>query len=87
MASVLTERLRVIKGTDKLTPYQWNTLQAKHYFCSVCGIYTHRQRRSTPHEFGLNVACIESVDPLAPGPVALADGAAQNIGAVQGFFT
>lgn len=33
MASVPIEGLRVVKGAEKLTLYQWNTRQAKHYFC------------------------------------------------------
>ena len=79
MASVPIERLRVIKGEDKLSLYQWNTKQARHYFCSVCGIYTHHQRRSRPGEFGFNVACIEGVDPFAVGPVKIVDGASQTL--------
>ncbi len=43
MAGVTLDRLRVVRGTDKLSLYQWNTKQAKHFFCSVCGIYTHHQ--------------------------------------------
>ena len=79
MASVPLERLRIVRGEDKLTLYQWNTRQARHYFCSVCGIYTHHQRRSKPTEYGFNVACIEGVDPGTLGPVAVGDGAAQSL--------
>lgn len=79
MASVPIERLRVVEGADKLSLYRWNTKQAKHYFCSVCGIYTHHQRRSRPSEFGFNVACIQDVDPYALGPVAIGDGASQSM--------
>lgn len=79
MASVPTSRLHVVKGADKLTLYQWNTKQAKHYFCSVCGIYTHHQRRSNPSEFGFNVACLEGIDPFALGPVAVGNGASQTL--------
>lgn len=79
MASVPLERLRIVRGEDKLTLYQWNTRQARHYFCSVCGIYTHHQRRSKPTEYGFNVACLEGVDPSALGPVAVGDGAAQSL--------
>lgn len=79
MASVPIERLRVIKGEDKLALYQWNTRQAKHFFCSVCGIYTHHQRRSTPTEYGVNVGCIEGVNPLDLGDIAVADGASQSL--------
>jgi hypothetical protein len=79
MASVLVGRLKVVKGDDRLTLYQWNTRQAKHYFCSVCGIYTHHQRRSTPTEFGFNVACIEGIDPYSLGEIPVVNGAAQSL--------
>ena len=61
MASVPVDKLRIVRGEDKLSLYQWNTMQAKHFFCSVCGIYTHHQRRSNPSEYGFNVACIIAV--------------------------
>ena len=38
--SVPLEGLTVLRGADKLTLYTWGTGTAKHYFCSVCGIYT-----------------------------------------------
>jgi len=79
MASVPVDRLRVTAGADRLTLYQWNTRTARHYFCSVCGIYTHHQRRSNPHEYGFNVACLDGVDPFALGPIGLGDGAAQSL--------
>jgi len=78
-AGVPIERLKVIRGADKLTLYQWNTKTAKHYFCSVCGIYTHHQRRSNPIEFGFNVACIESVNPFELGDITLVDGASMSL--------
>ncbi len=62
VASVPIEKLKVIKGEDNLTLYQWNTKVAKHYFCSICGIYTHHQRRSNPNEYGVNIACFPNVD-------------------------
>jgi hypothetical protein len=79
MASVPVDRLRVTAGADRLTLYQWNTRTARHYFCSVCGIYTHHQRRSNPLEYGFNVACLDGVDPFALGPIGLGDGAAQSL--------
>jgi hypothetical protein len=62
VASVTLDRLKIIKGEDKLSLYQFNTKTAKHYFCSVCGIYTHHQRRSDPREFGFNVGCLEGIN-------------------------
>jgi len=55
--------LKVIKGADKLTLYTWGSHTAKHYFCAICGNYTHHQRRSNPNEFGVNVAAISGVNP------------------------
>ena len=66
--------VEVVRGAGRLTLYQWGTGTAKHYFCSVCGIYTHHQRRSNPNEFGVNVACIEGVNPRDLGDVPWTDG-------------
>lgn len=73
-ASVKLEGLRIVKGQDKLSLYQFNTKTAKHYFCSICGIYTHHQRRSNPNEFGFNVGCLEGVNPFDLGNVPVMDG-------------
>lgn len=51
-------------GEKVLTLYQFNTMQAKHYFCSKCGIYTHHQRRSKPDQYGINAACLEGISPF-----------------------
>ena len=71
--------LEVLAGEEVLTLYRFNTGTAKHYFCSRCGIYTHHQRRSKPSEYGVNVACIEGVDPFALKDVGIGDGAAQSL--------
>ena len=73
-ASVPLAGLRVTKGQQVLTLYQFNTNTAKHYFCSICGIYTHHQRRSNPSEYSYNVACLEGVNPLLIANVANIDG-------------
>jgi len=56
--------IQVEQGQDALTLYQFNTGQARHYFCSHCGIYTFHQRRSNPEQYGVNVACIEGMSPF-----------------------
>jgi hypothetical protein len=73
-ASVPLSGLRVVKGQETLRLYQFNTRTAKHYFCSVCGIYTHHQRRSNPNEYGYNVGCLEGVDPNGIANVPTSDG-------------
>lgn len=73
-ATVPLSGLRILKGEDALTLYQFNTRTAKHYFCSNCGIYTHHQRRSNPNQYGFNVGCLEGVDPFDLGEVGTYDG-------------
>lgn len=74
VASAKLDQIRILEGADKLTLYQFNTKTAKHYFCSICGIYTHHQRRSNPNEFGFNVACLDGVNPFELGEVPVNDG-------------
>jgi hypothetical protein len=66
--------IRFLAGEDRLACYQFRTKTAKHYFCSVCGIYTHHQRRSNPNEYGVNVACLEGVSPFDFIEVPVTDG-------------
>lgn len=64
----------ITRGKDKLSEYRFNSGEAAHYFCSVCGIYTFHQRRSNPEEYGVNVACIAEVSPFDFSPVKVIDG-------------
>ena len=73
-ASVQLDGIKIIKGENLLTLYQFNTMTAKHYFCSRCGIYTHHQRRSNPEQYGFNVACLGGVNPFELDKVPIYDG-------------
>ncbi|UWP99487.1 GFA family protein [Aliiroseovarius crassostreae] len=66
--------IRITRGADSLTLYQFGTGTAKHYFCKICGIYTHHQRRSNPNEYGVNVACLEGVSPFDFPELVVHDG-------------
>jgi hypothetical protein len=79
MATALLADLTVTKGTDKLSLYQWNTRVARHYFCSICGIYTHHQRRKNPNEYGYNIACIEGIDLASLDNVPMTDGISMSV--------
>ena len=74
VASVLIHEVTIIKGAELLKLYQFNTQTAKHYFCINCGIYTHHQRRSNPHEYGYNVGCLEGVNPYLIENIPVNDG-------------
>jgi len=74
VASVPLAGIRVVQGEPDLRLYQFNTKVARHYFCGVCGIYTHHQRRSNPHQYGYNVGCLEGIDPFLLPHVPTNDG-------------
>lgn len=66
--------LTITAGEEALTLYQFNTGAAKHFFCSVCGIYTHHQRRSSPDQYGINAACLDGISPFDFEEVPVNDG-------------
>ena len=76
MATALLADLTVTKGTDKLSLYRCNTHVARHYFCSICGIYTHHQRRKNSNEYGYNVACI---DLASLGDISMTHGISMSV--------
>ena len=82
--------LTLTSGADVLSLYQFNTRTAEHYFCSVCGIYTHHRRRSKPDEIGVNVACLEGISPFDFACVPVLEGAQHpkdtGVSAVAGFL-
>jgi hypothetical protein len=74
VASIPLEAIHITQGEEALSLYQFNTKTAKHFFCSRCGIYTHHQRRSNPCQYGINVACLEGVNPFELGEIPTLDG-------------
>jgi hypothetical protein len=73
MANVHESRLKVTQGEDKLGLYQWNARIAKHYFCSICGIYPFHRKRSMPDHFGVNLKCLDDFD-MTGLPIRAATG-------------
>ena len=73
MVKVHEDKFELLAGADKLSLYQFHTHTAKHYFCSVCGIYPFHRKRTAPDSYGVNVFCLEnvSIDGL---PVRATDG-------------
>lgn len=74
--SAPVEGLTVTAGSDALRRNTFGTHAARHWFCGICGIYTHHRRRSNPAEYGVNLACPEGHD-LFLAEVAVVDGRAQ----------
>jgi len=73
-ASAELSDIKFVKGEEFIAEYQFNTMTARHYFCKICGIYTHHQRRSDPRQYGFNVACLEGINPLKLAQIPTYDG-------------
>jgi len=58
------DSIKIIKGKDNLSTYKFNTMKAQHFFCKTCGIYTHHNRRTDPNGVGINIGCIDEIDPF-----------------------
>ena len=74
MSMVPNDNFKIIKGEDKLTLYQFHSKVAKHYFCSVCGIYTHHNPRVNPKITGFNVACVDEIDTFELKDITINNG-------------
>ena len=74
MSMVKNEDFIITKGENNLSLYQFHTKVAKHYFCSICGIYTHHNPRSNPSMTGFNLGCLDNVDTFELDDVKINDG-------------
>ena len=74
MSMVKNNDFKIIKGEDKLSLYKFHTKVANHYFCSMCGIYTHHHPRINPAMTGFNLGCIEDIDTFKFKDILINDG-------------
>lgn len=54
--------IRLLTPLAEMSLYEWNTKQAKDYFCPVCGILPFRRPRNGADIWTVNVRCLEGVD-------------------------
>lgn len=52
-------RFRLLSGDDVLTTYTFGTGQAKHKFCSVCGVKSFYIPRSNPDGYAVTWRCLD----------------------------
>lgn len=78
------EKFRLLAGEENLREYRFNTGQAVHKFCEICGVHSFYIPRSHPDKIDVNIRCIEgiSIDELSVEPF---DGAnwEENVEAIQ----
>jgi len=53
-------RFKLLKGEESLTTYAFNTKQAKHMFCKICGVQSFYQPRSNPDGYGVMPHCLDA---------------------------
>jgi hypothetical protein len=75
MVKVHESKFKLLSGQEDLTEYRFHTKVALHFFCKVCGVYPFHRKRVTPDNLGINVYCLEGLDPTGI-PVRQAVGAA-----------
>jgi hypothetical protein len=56
---VPASRFRLLRGTQELTTYSFNTGTARHLFCRRCGIKSFYVPRSNPDGYSVNFRCLE----------------------------
>lgn len=54
------EDFELLSGEEVLTSYRFNTGQAEHRFCSVCGIHPFSRPRSHPGGYDVNGRCLDN---------------------------
>ena len=74
MSMVKNENFEITKGINELRFYQFHSKVARHYFCSICGIYTHHNPRSNPSMTGFNLGCIDDIDTFSLKDILINDG-------------
>jgi len=52
-------KFKLLQGKDNLTTYTFDSGEAKHLFCKICGIKSFYIPRSNPDGFDINVRCLD----------------------------
>jgi hypothetical protein len=58
-------RFKLLSGEDTLTTYSFGSGEAKHFFCSVCGIKSFYVPRSHPDGYSVNFRCLDDTESFA----------------------
>ena len=67
------ERFRLLRGSEALVEYTFNTGIARHLFCGTCGVKSFYVPRSNPDGYSVNLRCLDDV-PEGEVTVAPFDG-------------
>jgi hypothetical protein len=52
-------KFKLLKGEENITTYTFDSGEAKHKFCKICGIKSFYIPRSNPDGYDVNVRCLD----------------------------
>ncbi|MDZ4762772.1 MAG: GFA family protein [Alphaproteobacteria bacterium] len=67
-------RFRLLQGLERLVTYTFNTGEAKHLFCAVCGVKSFYIPRSNPDGYSVNLRCLDDPHGFAEVRIVPFDG-------------
>lgn len=56
------ERFRLRAGAEALSLYQFDSKEAKHWFCRHCGIHAFSNPRAAPEMYSINLRCLDDFE-------------------------
>lgn len=59
---VSPDEFSLIEGKEYLSLYQFDTKEAKHFFCKDCGIHPFSNPRAAPNMYSINIRCLDNYD-------------------------
>ena len=84
------DAFRLLKGSDQLPQYLFNTRKNQHYFCRHCGVRAFGIGTETPigKMVGVNLGCLTNVseEELARIPITYVDGRSDQWQSAPAFF-
>ena len=78
MKPLQKDKFKLLSGHNYLATYQWNKKIAKHFFCKICGVYTHHVRRRDPSQISINIMCVDDILIHSKTKIDLIDGASHD---------
>ncbi|XP_022800512.1 centromere protein V-like [Stylophora pistillata] len=69
------ENFKLTQGDEHISCYTYNTHQAKHYFCSTCGVHPFYQPRSNPKGRGISLQCLDEEETRKKAEIVPCDAA------------
>jgi hypothetical protein len=64
--TIESARFRLLCGQEQLGTYRFGTGEAKHHFCTRCGIHVFTRPRGAPELYSVNVRTLDNFN-LQPG--------------------